>query len=72
MGYLITPSLGQQIAGLTPGGHNYRGCSNPLDTINLGIYTPQDAWVPGRNYMIVTPQDTIRRGASVAQCVRVY
>ncbi len=30
--------LGQQSTGITPtGGHNYRGCSNPLDAINLGI-----------------------------------
>ncbi len=37
--------LGQQSTGITPtGGHNYRGCCNPLDTISLGIlinYTPR-------------------------------
>ncbi len=52
----------QQIAGITPGGHNYRGCSNPLDT-QIGLY-PQDAIIfglllPRCNYLIVTPQDTI-------------
>ncbi len=37
--YMYTCSL-QQIAGITPGGHNYRGCSNPLDT-QIDLYPPR-------------------------------
>ncbi len=50
---------------------------NPLNTISLAIYTPQDAIIlggvtPQDNYLIVTPWDTISVPPHTLQLFRVY